>query len=89
MKDDNLYVESLTIGDLKSIIKDVVREVVIEELSKINFTQIQQINPVTYPYPQYPWQNPVWCNTKVTTNTIESPCGSLGYKGKQPPVNEI
>ena len=37
MKDDNLYVESLTIGDLKSIIKDVVREVVIEELSKINF----------------------------------------------------
>lgn len=72
MKDDNLYVESLTIGDLKSIIKDVVREVVAEELSKINFTQIQQINPIPYPaVPEYPWQNPVWCNTKVTTNTIE------------------
>lgn len=83
MKDDNLYVESLTIGDLKSIIKYVVREVVIEELSKINFTQIQQINPIPYPtIPEYPWQNPVWCNTKVTTNTIESSGASLGYKNK-------
>jgi len=72
MKKDSLYVESLTIEDLKSIIKDVVREVVTEELSKINFTQIQQVNPMPYtPYPQYPWQNPVWCDTKVTTNTIE------------------
>lgn len=96
MKKDDLYVESLTIGDLKSIIKDVVREVVSEEITKINFVQIQQVQPC--PYPQrtpYPWENPIWADnthTKVTYDTTTemlkepmvsnktTPCGSLGYK---------
>lgn len=63
---DDLYIEKLTVGDLKQII----REVVSEELVK------REISYPVYPLPPQPmpafYENPyrpaheVWCDTKTT-----------------------
>ena len=67
-------ITDLTVLQLKQIIK----EVVMEELSKINFTQIQQIQPLPYPQRQpYPWEGP-WVSTDnsegfVTGDSVKMP----------------
>ena len=76
MDKDDLYVEALTISELKSIIKDIVKETVQEELTKLKFNKVEYVPVYPVPaVPQYPWQQTVWCDTKSTSTP-----GSLGYK---------
>lgn len=72
----NNKISDLSIAEFENII----RRIIMEELSKVNFTQIQQIQPLPYPQREpHPWEGP-WVNT-VGYET----CSSLGEvypKGK-------
>ena len=68
---DKNKVSDLSISEFENII----RKIVMEELSKVNFTQIQQIQPLPYPQRQpYPWEGP-WVNSEgyVTCNSLKQP----------------
>ena len=65
-------INDLTIYEFTKLIRDVVRMELREQISKINFTQIQ---PLPYPQRQpYPWEGP-WANSEgyVTCNSLKQP----------------
>ena len=65
-------ISDLTIYEFTKLVRDIVRMELREQLTNINFTQIQ---PLPYPQRQpYPWEGP-WANSEgyVTCNSLKQP----------------
>lgn len=72
-------VSDLSVMELKQIIQQIVKETVMEEVSKINF--VQTIPPTQRWYgPEPTWMKDVWCS-EFTTQPV--------FNAEQNPTTEI
>ena len=92
---DDLSIETLTIGDLKQLIREVVSEELVKrEISYPVYPLPPQPMPVFYENPYRP-AHEVWCDTKTTPVNLKEPTctnattNKMSYYQKTDEIGEV